>query len=189
MAVDYGLAIGLPANSLIVALLIVQFVGFPATLAFGWIGQRRGAKFGLWIGLWAYLIATVCATFMSSTTEFYALAIVLGLVQGGVQSLSRSLFSRLIPPERDGEFFGFLNMLGKAAAVIGPLMVGVVAATTDSSRLGLLSIILLFGLGMLVLRRVEEPGFDGAPTTNPPPPPTSSPPGGRDARAAGEGGR
>ena len=184
MAVDYGLAIGLPANSLIVALLIVQFVGFPATLAFGWLGQRRGAKFGLRIGLWAYLIATVCATFMSSATEFYALAIVLGLVQGGVQSLSRSLFSRLIPPERDGEFFGFLNMLGKAAAVIGPLMVGVVAATTDSSRLGLLSIILLFGLGMLVLRRVEEPGIGGVPPTG-----SSSIPAvpGRDAATDGDG--
>ena len=166
MAVDYGLAIGLPSNSLITALLIVQFVGFPATLVFGRLGERRGAKFGLWIGLWVYVVATVCATFMSSTGEFYALAVALGLVQGGVQSLSRSLFSRLIPPERDGEFFGFLNMLGKAAAVIGPLMVGVVAATTDSSRLGLLSIVILFGLGMLVLRHVEEPGHgtnDGSP--------------------------
>ena len=81
----------------------------------------------------------------------------LGLVQGGVQSLSRSLFSRLIPPERDGEFFGFLNMLGKAAAVLGPLMVGVVAATSGSSRLGLLSIVALFLAGMFVLRKVEEP--------------------------------
>lgn len=157
MAVDYGMAIGLPSNSLIVALLIVQFIGFPATLVFGRIADRLGAKRGLWIGLWTYVIATVCATFMDSTLEFYALAVALGLVQGGVQALSRSLFSQLIPPDRDGEFFGFLNMLGKAAAVIGPLMVGIVAATTGSSRLGLLSIIVLFGLGMLVLRKVEEP--------------------------------
>lgn len=157
MAVDYGLAIGLPSESLITALLIVQFVGFPATLAFGRLASRVGAKRGLWIGLWVYVLATVAATFMDSVLEFYALAIVLGLVQGGVQSLSRSLFSRLIPPERDGEFFGFLNMLGKAAAVLGPFLVGVVAATSGSSRLGLLSIIALFLAGMLVLRRVEEP--------------------------------
>ena len=157
MAVDYGLAIGLPSDSLIVALLIVQFVGFPATLAFGRLGERFGAKRGLWIGLWVYVAATVAATFMDTTLEFYALAVVLGLVQGGVQSLSRSLFSRLIPPERDGEFFGFLNMLGKAAAVLGPLLVGVVAASSGSSRLGLLSIVALFLGGMLVLRRVEEP--------------------------------
>ena len=165
MAVDYGLAIGLPSNSLIVALLIVQFVGFPATLVFGRIGTRFGAKRGLWIGLWVYVVATVCATFMDTTLEFYALAVALGLVQGGVQSLSRSLFSRLIPPERDGEFFGFLNMLGKAAAVIGPLMVGVVAASTDSSRLGLLSIVLLFALGMLVLRHVQEPDMPAGSTS------------------------
>lgn len=157
MAVDYGIAIGLPANSLIVALLLVQFIGFPATLLFGRIGQRHGAKRGLWIGLWVYVVATLCATFMSSSLEFYLLAAALGLVQGGVQSLSRSLFGQLIPPEQSGEYFGFLNMLGKAAAVLGPLMVGIVAASTGSSRLGLLSIIALFLAGMWFLRKVEDP--------------------------------
>lgn len=156
MAVDYGIAIGLPANSLIVALLLVQFIGFPATLLFGRIGQRYGAKRGLWIGLWAYVIATFFATFMSSSLEFYLLAGALGLVQGGVQSLSRSLFGQLIPADRAGEYFGFLNMLGKAAAVLGPLMVGVVAATTGNSRLGLLSILVLFLLGMWFLRKVDD---------------------------------
>ena len=156
MAVDYGMAIGLPANSLIVALLLVQFIGFPATLVFGRIGERYGAKRGLWIGLWAYVIATACAGFMSTTVQFYALAVVLGLVQGGVQSLSRSLFGQLIPANRSGEYFGFLNMLGKAAAVIGPVMVGVVAASTGNSRIGLLSILLLFIGGMLFLRLVDD---------------------------------
>lgn len=156
MAVDYGIAIGLPSNSLIVALLMVQFIGFPATLVFGRIGQRFGAKTGLWIGLWAYLIATICAAFMTTTLHFYLLAVVLGLVQGGVQSLSRSLFSQLIPAGKNGEYFGFLNMLGKAAAVIGPLLVGVVAATTGNSRVGLLSIILLFLSGMWFLRKVDD---------------------------------
>lgn len=157
MAVDYGIAIGLPSNSLIVALLLVQFIGFPATLVFGRIGQRYGAKSGLWIGLWSYAIVTVCASFMSSVTQFYALAVVLGLVAGGVQSLSRSLFSQLIPPGKNGEYFGFLNMIGKSAAVIGPLLVGVVAATTNNSRIGLLSILLLFLSGMWFLRKVKEP--------------------------------
>ena len=157
MAVDYGMAIGLPSNSLIIALLLVQFIGFPATLVFGRIGQRYGAKTGLWIGLWAYTFATICASFMSEVIHFYALAVVLGLVQGGVQALSRSLFSQLIPPGKDGEYFGFLNMLGKAAAVLGPLLVGVVAATTNNSRIGLLSILLLFLSGMWFLRKVEEP--------------------------------
>jgi len=167
MAVDYGMAIGLPANSLIVALLLVQFIGFPATLVFGRIGERYGAKRGLWIGLWAYVIATACAGFMSTTTQFYALAVVLGLVQGGVQSLSRSLFGQLIPADKSGEYFGFLNMLGKAAAVIGPVMVGVVAATTGNSRLGLLSILVLFVGGMLFLRLVDDsPDKPILPATN-----------------------
>jgi len=94
---------------------------------------------------------------MNSVLEFYILAVALGLVQGGVQSLSRSLFSHLIPPEKSGEYFGLLNMLGKAAAVVGPVLVGVVAATTESSRLGLLSIIILFLAGMWFLAKVEEP--------------------------------
>lgn len=157
MAVDYGLSIGLPANSLIVALLMVQFIGFPATLVFGRLGERLGARTGLWIGLSAYVIATFCAAFMDSVVEFYALAVVLGLVQGGVQSLSRSLFSQLIPKEQSGEYFGFMNMMGKAAAVVGPVMVGAVSATTGNPRLGLISILILFFLGMLFLRRVEEP--------------------------------
>lgn len=156
MAVDYGIAIGLPANSLIVALLLVQFIGFPATLVFGRLGERFGAKTGLWIGLWAYVIATACAGFMSTTLEFYILAVVLGLVQGGVQSLSRSLFSQLIPPGKNGEYFGFLNMIGKAAAVLGPLLVGVVAASTGDSRIGILSILILFLSGMWFLRKVDD---------------------------------
>jgi len=159
MAVDFGIAIGLPANSLIIALLLVQFIGFPATLVFGRIGQRYGAKTGLWIGLWAYVIATACAAFMTTSTQFYALAVVLGLVQGGVQSLSRSLFGQLIPPGKNGEYFGFLNMLGKAAAVLGPLLVGVVAASTGNSRIGLLSILLLFLSGMWFLRKVDDSYF------------------------------
>jgi len=109
MAVDFGLSIGLPSNSLIVALLIVQFVGFPATLVFGRIAKRYGAKSGLWIGLVTYIIATSCAAFMDSVVEFYALAVALGLVQGGVQSLSRSMFSQLIPADQSGEYFGLLS--------------------------------------------------------------------------------
>ena len=160
MAVDFGLSIGLPSNSLIVALLIVQFVGFPATIMFGKIAKRFGARTGLWIGLTTYVIATTCAAFMSTVTEFYALAVALGLVQGGVQSLSRSIFSQLIPKENSGEYFGFLNMLGKSAAIVGPALVGVVNALSGNPRIGLLSIILLFVVGMWFLWKVEEPSSE-----------------------------
>ncbi len=156
MAVDYGLSIGLPSNSLIIALLIVQFIGFPATLVFGRIGDRYGAKRGLWIALTAYVVTTVAAAFMQTAMHFYALAVVLGLVQGGVQALSRSLFSQLIPPERSGEYFGFLNMLGKSAAILGPVLIGVVGALTGSSRIGIVSIVLLFLIGMFFLFFVKE---------------------------------
>ena len=157
MAVDYGMSIGLPSNSLILALLIVQFIGFPATLFFGRLGRKRGAKFGLWIALSAYVIATIAAAFMQTVTHFYLLAVILGLVQGGVQSLSRSLFSNLIPSDRSGEYFGFLNMLGKSAAVLGPLLVGIVAVQSGSTRVGIVSVVVLFIIGMVVLKFVEEP--------------------------------
>lgn len=162
MAVDFGLSIGLPSNSLIVALLIVQFVGFPATIVFGKIAKRFGARTGLWIGLSTYVVATACAAFMSTAAEFYALAVALGLVQGGVQSLSRSIFSQLIPKENSGEYFGFLNMLGKSAAIVGPVLVGVVNVTTGNPRIGLLSIILLFVIGMWFLWKVEEPSANSS---------------------------
>lgn len=163
MAVDYGLSIGLPANSLIIALLLVQFIGFPATLLFGRLAERRSAKTGLWIGLWVYVAATAYAYFMDTSLEFYFLACVLGLVQGCVQSLSRSLFSQLIPQDRGGEFFGFLNMVGKAAAVIGPILVGYTAYMTKDPRLGLMSVLILFFGGMIALYFVEEKTATGIP--------------------------
>ncbi len=156
MGVDYGLSIGLSANSLISALLMVQFIGFPATLLFGRVAEKIGVKRGLWIALTAYVIATMYAGFMKTSTEFYVLAAVLGLVQGAVQSLSRSFYSQIIPPDKVGEYFGYQNMIGKTAAFVGPVMVGTVAYMTGSSRLGLLSILVLFVIGMLVLRFVED---------------------------------
>ena len=155
MGVDYGLSIGLSSNSLIVALLIVQFVGFPATLLFGRIAENFRAVHALWAALWIYVFATAYAYFMQSTTDFYLLAVVLGLVQGGVQSISRSLFSQLIPVQKSGEYFGLFNMTGKAAAVFGPTLVGTVALVSEDSRLGFLSIVVLFLAGMLVLRSVR----------------------------------
>jgi len=156
MAVDYGISLGFPSNSLIVALLITQFVGFPAAIVFGKIGQRIGAKKGIFIGLAVYGLVTFWGSRMSRVGEFYILAIVIGLVQGGVQSLSRSLYSRLIPQEKAAEFFGFYNMLGKFAAVIGPALMGWVGVATGSPRLGILSILILFIAGAGLLLFVNE---------------------------------
>ena len=107
MAVAYGLDIGLPQESLIIALLMVQFIGFPAALLFGYLGELYGAKLGIWVGIWAYVAVTIFAYFMESTTHMYILAAVIGLVQGGIQALSRSMFSQLIPQNKTAEFFGF----------------------------------------------------------------------------------
>ena len=156
MAVDYGLAIGLDGSDLLLALLVTQFIGFPATLGFGYVGQRTGAKTAIMLAIAVYLAVTVFAYRMNTVEEFYALAIIIGLVQGGIQCLSRSLYARIIPKSQSAEFFGFYNMLGKFAAVLGPLMIGTIAAMTDSSRLAMLSVSILFISGGILLYFVDE---------------------------------
>jgi UMF1 family MFS transporter len=157
MAVDYGLSLGLKQNSLITALLVVQFVGFPAALGFGWLGQKMGPRAGILLGLAVYGAIAFYAYFLHTETQFMVMAIIIGLVQGGVQSLSRSLFGRLVPAGKAGEFFGFYNLMGKAAAILGPTLTGVVALETHDSRLAILSITILFVIGGAFLMRVRVP--------------------------------
>jgi UMF1 family MFS transporter len=151
MAVDYGLSLGFDSSNLLAALLLTQFVAFPAALAFGWLGQRIGPRNGIFLGLAVYAGVTGYAYFLKDVRDFYLLAVVIGLVQGGVQSLSRSYFGRLVPEGKSSEFFGFYNMMGKFAAVLGPLLTGFVAYTTGNSRLSILSIVLLFIGGAVLL--------------------------------------
>lgn len=155
MAVDYGAAIGLDRKDLITALLLTQFVGFPAAIAYGALGNKLGTRKGIFLGLGVYIGVTVWSFFMSQGWEFYAMAVVVGLVQGGVQALSRSYFATLIPAEKTGEFFGFYNMLGKTAAIVGPALMYVVTALTSSPRLSILSVIVLFVCGAALLRKVK----------------------------------
>jgi UMF1 family MFS transporter len=159
MAVDYGLSLGFDQSHLVKALLLTQFVAFPAALAFGWLGGKIGARRGIFLALAVYLAATCYAYFLDEVRDFYVLAIVVGLVQGGIQSLSRSYYGRLVPPDKSSEFFGFYNMMGKASAIIGPALVGVTAAMTGDSRLSILSIVLLFIAGgslLVVAARAER---------------------------------
>ncbi|MES9844592.1 MAG: MFS transporter [Candidatus Sedimenticola sp. PURPLELP] len=155
MAVDYGLALGFEANGLMIALLITQFVGFPAALFFGYLGERRGPRQGIMIAIFVYLLVILWAYRMESQLEFYLLAATIGLVQGGIQSLSRSFYARLIPRDQAGEFFGFYNMLGKFAAVLGPLIMGWVSVLTDSPRLSILAVAVLFIAGGILLAMVK----------------------------------
>jgi MFS transporter, UMF1 family len=151
MAVDYGKAIGFGTSDLILAVVLVQFVGVPAAFLFGRLAEHIGAKRGIFIGLAVYVFVSVFAAFMHAAWQFYVLAAMVGLVQGGVQLLSRSYFAALIPQDRAGEFFGFYNMLGEFAAIIGPVLVGTVSVLTHSPRLSILSVIVLFAVGAALL--------------------------------------
>jgi UMF1 family MFS transporter len=126
MAVDYGMSIGFASNDLIIALLVVQFVGFPSALVFGKLGQKWGVRKAIYLAIGIYMFIVVWGTMMTVKQEFYILAIMIGLVQGGIQALSRSYYSRLIPIGQSAEYYGFYNMLGKFAAIVGPALMGVV---------------------------------------------------------------
>ena len=155
MAVDYGMSLNFSGESLIIALLIVQFVAFPAALIYGRLGAKIGAKTAIMIGIIAYSVITFLGYFITKAWHFYVLAILIGLFQGGIQALSRSLYTRIIPAEKSAEFFGFYNMLGKYAAIIGPALMGTISLVTGSARLGILSILLLFILGAFLLNKVD----------------------------------
>jgi UMF1 family MFS transporter len=164
MAVDYGMSIGLERNDLITALLVTQFVGFPSAIAFGRIGARIGARRAIFIAIGVYLFVTVWAALMDSREEFYVLAITVGLVQGGIQALSRSLFAGIIPEGKSARYFGFYNMIGKFAAVMGPLLIGgtgiamrsLGASVETATRLGITSVAILFIAGGILLWFVDE---------------------------------
>jgi UMF1 family MFS transporter len=175
MAVDYGMSIGFGSNDLIIALLITQFVGFPCALLFGKLGQIWSARKLIYIAIGIYVFVTLWGTMMTRPREFYILAILIGLVQGGIQALSRSYYSRLIPKSRTAEFYGFYNMLGKFATILGPVLIGfsglaarymlmppsptpeqMLHVARLASRWGIASIVLLFVAGAVLLFFVHE---------------------------------
>ncbi len=167
MAVDYGISIGFKSNDLIVALLITQFVGFPSAMGFGFLGGKIGAKRAIFVAIAVYLFVSIWAAFMKSSTEFYILAIIVGLVQGGIQALSRSFFAKIIPIDKSAEYFGFYNMVGKFATVIGPVFMGGVGllvrhigySSNMASRISISSVSLFFiGGGILLFFVNQERG-------------------------------
>ncbi len=160
MATDYGTALGFPSSSLIVALLITQFVAFPSALLYSFFGHRIGIRRALLIAIAGYVVIACFGFFMTSVVQFYVLAICIGLFQGGIQALSRSYYARLIPEEQSAQFYGFFNMLGRFAAIIGPLLLGIVTLITGEQRYGILSLIILFVVGGLVLLKVDDSRID-----------------------------
>jgi UMF1 family MFS transporter len=151
MATAYGTEIGIGQSALIGAILLVQFVGIPCSFLFGMLAQRIGAKHALFLGLLAYTVISVLGYFMKTALHFYVLAGLVGTVQGGTQALSRSLFASMIPRHKSGEFFGFFSVFEKFAGIFGPLIFAGTIAMTGSSRNAILSVIVFFALGALLL--------------------------------------
>jgi UMF1 family MFS transporter len=157
MAVNYGQRLGFEDSDLVMALLIANIVGFPATLIFGFLAHRFGAKKGLYVGLLAYVGACLWAIQMTEVREFYIMSVIVGMVQGGAQGLSRSVYATLIPAEQPGEFFGFYSMTTKLAHVLGPAMVAIAAMLSDDPKWVLLTLMPLFLAGAFLLALVRMP--------------------------------
>jgi UMF1 family MFS transporter len=156
MATAYGDEIGINQSDMIGALALVQFVGIPFSFAFGALAKRIGAKTSILIGLGIYTLISIGGYFMVETWHFWVLAFMVGLVQGGTQALSRSLFGAMVPKARSGEFFGFFGMSDKFAGIIGPLVFATVGGLTGTSRFGIVSLIIFFIIGGLLLTGVNE---------------------------------
>jgi MFS transporter, UMF1 family len=155
MATAFGNSLGVNRDDLMKALVVTQIVGVPCAIAFGSLAKRIGAKTGILIGLGGYTAICGFAAFMKDTWHFYALAIAVGLVQGGTQALSRSLFATMIPKGQTGEFFGFFSTMEKFAGILGPLILGMIWGEGGDPRHGIVALGVLFIVGMIVLSRVN----------------------------------
>ena len=155
MATSYGQSIGIDTGAMITALLLTQFIGVPAAFAFGMLAARIGPKTAVFFGLAVYAFITVLGYFMTSSAHFFALAVLVGLVQGGTQALSRSMFASMIPRQKSSEFFAFFSVFERYAGVLGPAIFALVVSTTGSGRSAILAILIFFVAGGLLLTRVN----------------------------------
>ena len=156
MAIAYGDEVGIGRNDLITALVVTQFVGIPCTFLFGRLAGVLGTKRSILAGLGVYTLMAVGGYFMETALHFYILAVLVGLVQGGTQALSRSLYASMIPPERSAEFFGFYSTSSRFAGIFGPLIFALVSQTAGDSRLSIVALVIFFVVGGALLLRVDE---------------------------------
>jgi UMF1 family MFS transporter len=156
MATIYGAEIGIGQTDLIGALLMTQFVGIPFSLLFGKLPKYLGTKRSIYLALGVYTLISIAGYFMSQAWHFWVLAGMVGLVQGGSQALSRSLFGAMVPKAKSGEFFGFYDVSSKFAGILGPAIFALVGQITGSSRLSIVSLIVFFVVGGSILTRVDE---------------------------------
>ena len=157
MSTSYGTDLGIDSTQLVLALLVTQFVAFPSAIAYGRLAGRFGTKRMLLIAVFAYFCITLFAAFfLRSAAEFWVLAVCVGLFQGGIQALSRSEFGKLIPKEHANEYYGFFDIFGKYATIMGTLLVSVFTQLTGSSSYGVLSVAVLFIVGFVLLWKMPE---------------------------------
>jgi len=154
MATSYGADLGISSMNLLIILLVTQFVAFPFAIIYGKLSEKYQGKKMLYIGIIMYTIICIYAYFLDSTLDFWVLAMLVATSQGGIQALSRSYFGKLVPKEKSNEFFGFYNIFGKFAAIMGPFLVGIVTQITGKTNNGVFSIIILFIVGGILLIKV-----------------------------------
>lgn len=157
MSTAYGTDLGISPTNLLIILFVTQVVAAPFAILYGKLAQKFTGKKMLYVGIFVYMIVCIYAFFMETTTDFWVLAMLVATSQGGIQALSRSYFARLVPKEKANEFFGFYNIFGKFASVMGPLLLGVTAHLTGNSAYGVFSLIILFIIGIAFLAKVPEP--------------------------------
>ncbi|URZ16478.1 MFS transporter [Clostridium felsineum] len=156
MATSYGSDLGINSTTMLIILLTMQFIAFPFSIIFGMLSKKFQGKIMLYVGIIIYSIICIYSYFLKTTLDFWILAILVGTSQGGIQALSRSYLGKLVPKDKANEFFGFYNIFGKFSAILGPLMVGAVTQITGSSNKGVLSVLVLFLIGGIILKKVPS---------------------------------
>jgi UMF1 family MFS transporter len=156
MSSSYGADLGISSNTLLIVLLATQFVAFPFAILYGKLAERFGAKKMIFVGIVVYTIICIYGYFLKTALDFWILAMLVGTSQGGIQALSRSYFGKLVPKENANEFFGFYNIFGKFAAIMGPTLMAITTQITGRSTDGVFSIVALFVIGGIILTRVPE---------------------------------
>ncbi len=152
MATAYGTALGLDTTGLLLALLVTQIVAFPSALIFGRLSAKYPSTTLIPVCIAAYAGIALFAFFLTQQWQFWVLAFVVGMFQGGVQALSRSHFAKIIPPEKSGEYFGLFDICGKGASFLGTMIVSVGSQLTGSANVGVGSLIVLFIVGFVLFR-------------------------------------
>ncbi|WP_090235209.1 MFS transporter [Fictibacillus solisalsi] len=166
MSTAYGSDLGISSTSLLIILFVTQVVAAPFAVLYGRLAEKFTGKKMLYVGIFIYIIVCIYAYFLKTTLDFWILAMLVATSQGGIQALSRSYFAKLVPKRNANEFFGFYNIFGKFASILGPLLVGVTAQVSGNSSSGVFSLILLFIIGLILLKFVPETRTDAADHAN-----------------------